>query len=264
MGDDGPTDERAATSPGEAVRAAMERLGWTQSDLAFVLGVTTATINQIVTGRRGLSHNMAKALGHALGIPAQTLAVLQAERELQQAEEPAPIVSARARILSQYPLREMVKRGWIPETNEPAVLLRGVCKFFDAPTLNDVPCLAYAARKSGDSGATPAQQAWIFRVRQIAREMPCPAFSAAKLDVVLNRLADVRGEPEGVRHVPRLMQEAGVRFVIVEDLPGSEIDGVCLWLSDKSPVIGMSLIRQNRQFLVCPKTRVRACVARRR
>ena len=48
-------------------------------------------------------------------------------------------------------------------------------------------------------------------------------------------------EPEEVRHVPRILAEAGVRFVIVEPFPGSKIDGVCLWLNDKSPVIGMSL-----------------------
>jgi HTH-type transcriptional regulator/antitoxin HigA len=34
--------------------------------------------------------------------------------------------------------------------------------------------------------------------------------------------------------------ECGVRFVVVEKLPGAKIDGVCFWLED-SPVIGMSM-----------------------
>ncbi|MFX8692489.1 hypothetical protein ABTM44_18400, partial [Acinetobacter baumannii] len=54
-------------------------------------------------------------------------------------------------------------------------------------------------------------------------------------------MAEMREAPEETRNVPRLLQEAGVRFVIVEGLPGSKIDGVCFWLDDKSPVIGMSL-----------------------
>jgi HTH-type transcriptional regulator/antitoxin HigA len=34
--------------------------------------------------------------------------------------------------------------------------------------------------------------------------------------------------------------ECGVRFIVVESLPGAKIDGVCFWLTN-SPVIGMSL-----------------------
>jgi HTH-type transcriptional regulator / antitoxin HigA len=41
--------------------------------------------------------------------------------------------------------------------------------------------------------------------------------------------------------VPRILAEAGVRFLIVETLPGAKIDGVCFWLNDKSPVIAMTL-----------------------
>ena len=45
-----------------------------------------------------------------------------------------------------------------------------------------------------------------------------------------------------VDHVPHILNKCGVRFVIVEHVPSSKIDGVCFWLNDKaSPVIGMSL-----------------------
>jgi HTH-type transcriptional regulator/antitoxin HigA len=37
------------------------------------------------------------------------------------------------------------------------------------------------------------------------------------------------------------MMECGIRFVIVESLPSSKIDGVCFWVDGRSPVIGMSL-----------------------
>lgn len=238
---DGDQSHRPATAPGDAVRAAMDKLGWSQVDLAFVLGVTTATINQIVAGKRGVSHSMAKALGSALGIRPETLVRLQAEWELQQAEGPDPIVAARARVLSQYPLRDMIKRGWIPDTGDPAVLETQVCRFFGVRYIDEVPYLAHAAKRSNLEEIPPPQLAWLFRVRQIAAEVHVPAYSAAKLQHALERLAEAREEPEGVRHVPRLMQEAGVRFVVVEALPSSDIDGVCLWLDDRSPVVGMSL-----------------------
>ncbi len=42
--------------------------------------------------------------------------------------------------------------------------------------------------------------------------------------------------------MPRLLSECGVRFVIVQALPGAKIDGVCFWIKNgTAPVIGMSL-----------------------
>jgi len=236
--DDGSRD--TAIPPGEAVKRAMERLGWSQSDLAFALGVTTATINQIVAGKRGVSHAMAKALGVALEIDPRILVTMQAEWELQQTDGPPEIVRVRSRILADYPLREMIKRGWVPETDDPSKLREKICRFFDVQDIGDIPHLPYAAR-SGRNSAPPSQRAWVSRVKQIAHEVQAPAFNAAKLEQALERLSDARSEPQGVRHVPRLLQDAGIRFIVVEDLPQSNMDGVCLWLHDKAPVIGMSL-----------------------
>ena len=95
------------------MRAAMNAKGWNQSDLAFALGTTTASINQILSDKRSISHNMAQALGAALEKPAEMFALVQAEWDVRQAERPDPAITARARILARYPLREMLKRGWI-------------------------------------------------------------------------------------------------------------------------------------------------------
>jgi HTH-type transcriptional regulator/antitoxin HigA len=219
----------------------MERLGWSQSDLGYVLGVTTATISQIIAGKRGISPAMAKALGRALGMAPQALVTMQAEWELHHADEPSPIVDARAQLLSRYPLREMVKRGWLPETDKPDELERRACRFFGIGALDESPHLAHAARRAKAGDVSGHQLAWLFRVRQIAKTMQVEPFSVAQLKHAMARLSEARGEPEGVRHVPRVMREAGVRFVVVEAFPSSEIDGVCFWLDESSPVIGMSL-----------------------
>ena len=47
--------------------------------------------------------------------------------------------------------------------------------------------------------------------------------------------------PEAAGKVPRILTESGIRFVIVEALSSSKIDGVCFWLDDFSPVIGLTL-----------------------
>jgi HTH-type transcriptional regulator/antitoxin HigA len=68
------------------------------------------------------------------------------------------------------------------------------------------------------------------------------AYSEKSLRETVPDLERLMIEPEEVRHVPRVLAGCGVRFVIVEPIPGSKIDGVCFWINDgKSPVIGLSL-----------------------
>jgi HTH-type transcriptional regulator / antitoxin HigA len=234
-------DQTTAKTPGELVREAMEAKSWNQSDLAFALGTTTAAINQILSDKRSISHNMAQALGAALDTPAETFARIQAEWDLRQAEKPDPSILSRARILGRYPLREMLKRGWIDPEHREGSLEEQVCRFFGVQSLDDVPHLNHSAKKSDYSDIPPAQLAWLFRVRQIASEMHPVAYNPAKLQEAIAAFKDMRNEPDAVRHVPQLLDEAGIRFVVVESLPGSQIDGVCFWLNPNAPVIGMSL-----------------------
>jgi len=227
-------------TPGQIVRDAMEAKGWNQSDLAFALGTTTAAINQILSDKRSISHNMAQALGAALESPPEMFARVQAEWDVRQADRPDPTIPARARILAKYPLREMLKRGWIDPEHKAGTLEQQVCRFFSVSLLDEIPHLTHSAKKTDYSDIPPAQLAWLFRVRQIASEMHPHPYSPQKLRDAVEKLKDMRDEPEAVRHVPRLMDEAGVRFVVVESLPSSQIDGVCFWLDANSPVIGLS------------------------
>lgn len=228
-------------TPGTIVREAMEQKGWSQSDLAYALGSTTAAINQILSDKRGISHNMARALGVALEQPPETFARAQAEWDVRNAEVPDASVAARARILSQYPLREMIKRGWVDPEHGQGSLEDQICRFFGVKNLDEVPHLAHSAKKTDYSAIPPSQLAWLFRVREIASEMHVPRYEKSKLQDAIAALSELRMDPASVYRVPRLLNEAGVRFVVVETLPGSKIDGVCFWLTPDAPVIGISL-----------------------
>jgi HTH-type transcriptional regulator/antitoxin HigA len=234
-------DEPEFKTPGDAVRAAMEKLEWTQPDLAYVLGTTTATVNQILNDKRAISHNMAKALAAALKMSPEKLARLQAEWDVRRADEPDPAIATRARIFERYPLREMAKRGWIDPEHPSKSIESQICDFFGVSSLDDVPYLAHSAKKTNYDHIPAPQLAWLFRVRQIAKEMHCPTFDRAKLQQAITQFSDLRIEPEAVRHVPVLLNAAGVRLVVVEALPNSRIDGVCFWLDGRNPVIGLSI-----------------------
>jgi len=230
--------------PGYYLKEEMDARDWLQRDLAFVLGVPEQAVNMILQGKRGISPDMAKALGEAFDVPAEFFANLQQAYDLAQAQTPNPAVTVRARMQSSYPVREMIKRGWIEDAD--AVMLESqLVRFFQVKNPDEIPYMPHAARKSSyeEREVPPAQLAWLFRVRQIARNVTAPAYSEKLLHKALGDLERLLVAPEEARQVPAILKECGVRFIIVERLPQADIDGVCFWLDKDSPVIGMSTRR---------------------
>jgi HTH-type transcriptional regulator / antitoxin HigA len=225
--------------PGVYIKEEMEERGWSQRDLAFILGCSEQVINPILNGKRGISPEMAKALGEAFDVPAEFFANLQQAYDLAQARTPDPGVAVRRRLQSDYPVREMIRRGWI-EQSDAAMLEIQLTRFFEKKTPDEVSYFAHTAKKTpGDM--SPAQWAWLYRVRQIARSISVPPYSEKALrDAISRDFTSMLFSPDEARNVPRILMECGIKFVLVEKLPNAKIDGVCFWL-DGVPVIGMSL-----------------------
>jgi len=54
-------------APGDFIREELETRGWTQADLAKVLGRPLQAINEIINGRKRITAETAKELAAALG-----------------------------------------------------------------------------------------------------------------------------------------------------------------------------------------------------
>jgi HTH-type transcriptional regulator/antitoxin HigA len=238
---DQPIFDNFAEPPGVYIREELDARGWSQRDLAFILGYSEQTITKVISGKSGISAEMAKALGEAFGTSASLWAGLQKEWELREARDPDPSIKARAGLQKRYPIREMISRGWLEEA-EQSVLEMQFTRFFELED-NDNVSFAAAARKTDDRHS-PEELAWLYRVRQLARDIDVPSYSVEKLRAALPRLRSLMVDAEDIRFVPEILNECGVRFVIVEKLHNCKIDGVCTWIGEQ-PVIGMT-IRHNR------------------
>lgn len=227
--------------PGFFIREELEARGWSQRDLAGVLGVPEQAVNMIASGKRGVSADMAKKLGDAFDVSPEFFLNLQRAFDLSRAPEADPGVSKRARFYTHYPIREMAKRGWIASADEAEKIESEMMRFFEVKAPDKIPHMAHAAKKTSYEEIPPAQLAWLFRVRQMAREAVVGRYSRAAAGSAITKLSALLGAPDEARHVPRILAEAGIRYVLVESLPNAKIDGVCFWLDEASPVIGMSL-----------------------
>lgn len=233
-------------TPGQLVEAILKTNGWTMRVLAVVLGCDETSINRIVNGKRPVDAQMALALGEVLGVAPERFLDLQKSYELAQARivtRPDPDRATRAHLFGGLPISEMIKRRWINADdvrNVPKVET-ALTRFFGVASLDEIEILPHAAKKTDVAGeATPAQLAWLYRVRQIASEALVPKYSEDAVSAAIPKLRSLLANPDEARHVPRILMECGIRYVIVETIGDAKIDGVCFWIDDDRPVIGMS------------------------
>ena len=147
------------------------------------LGLTDQVLNPILNGKRGISPDMAKAFGEAFDVPAEFFANLQQTYDLAQAHTPDPSVAVRRNMQTTYPIREMIKRGWL-ELSDAAMIEAQFARFFCAADSSGIPYFgSYAAKKGSyeERDIPPAQLAWLFRVRQIAQSLAAPRYSPKAL-----------------------------------------------------------------------------------
>jgi HTH-type transcriptional regulator/antitoxin HigA len=230
-----------AFPPGEYLKEELVERGWTQEELASIIGRAPIVISQIISGKRGITPETAQAIGAALGTSAMFWMNLDASYRLWRAGPAPSRIREEASVRERYPVREMLKRGWLKGSENPNVLKQQVLGFFGIKEIDEEPHLMHAARKSGyPADINGPQRAWLFRVRQIAHGTTTKPYSEKALREALTLLSQLRASPESIRRVPKILADCGVCFVVVEHVPASKIDGVCFWL-ERRPVIGVSL-----------------------
>ena len=234
-------------TPGQLIQALLDARGWTQRILAIILEVDESGLNKLIAGKRPIDAQLALHLSDVFGVSAERFLQLQKEYDLAQARivnRPDPNRADRAVLFGDLPVTEMIKRGWLdaPDIRNINAVEKSLTRFFGVDVLDEIEVLPHAAKKTNvNSPATPAQIAWLYRVRELASEMLVAKFTPESCAVAIDRLRALRSGPEEARKVARVLTECGIRFVIVESLASAKIDGVCFWINDSAPVIGMTL-----------------------
>lgn len=228
--------------PGHFLRDTLAKRGWTQMDLALIMDKPLPAINEIINGKRTITALMAIHLESALGIPAEDWLELEARYQLSKVESDDGQTARRAVAFKYAPVKDMQKRGWIPQFDSVKQLEVELCDFFRVSALDTPPPIFANARSSteGDS-FSPEQVAWCMRAAQLAELIQCKPFSSESLEAAVGELRALARTVSGSREVPSLLARAGIRFVVVEHLPRTKIDGAAFWLDRNRPVIAVSL-----------------------
>ncbi len=238
--------ENSAVHPGVFIKDELDARGWSASYLASQSGYSEKFLNRILTCRTKLSVAQAKGISKAFGVSNDLLIELTKDYNSIISKQDKSVAEQYKNLQSTYPMREMIRRGWLRETQQDFMTMQMV-RFFEVSCANELiqASSPFAAKKTDYTATSPVQLAWLFRVRQIARLVDAPLYSEDKLRETLPRLRNLMNRVDDIRYVPELLRQCGVRLVAVETLKGAKICGATCWLSDREPVIGMST-RYNR------------------
>ena len=224
--------------PISAIKFRMDQANLTPRDLVPFIG-SRAKVSEVLSGKRAITMSMARALHQHLGIAAEVL--------LQEpgANLPEALPSLE---YSRFPIRAMVKAGWIP--NEPDLADRAeelITGLIDRAGGREAAMALYRKndhRRINAKTDEYALKAWCWQVMATVRERET-GIAYAPGSVTPEFLRDV-GQlstllEDGPRRAQDFLAQHGIGFEYLPHLPRTHLDGAAFRLPDGRAVVGMTL-----------------------
>lgn len=228
--------------PSKYIKEKLEELYWKQIDLAMVLGRTTAFVSELLRDSKRITPEIAQELAVVFDTTPQYWLEIENHFRLAQTDHPDEAIGRRKKLLVEFPIAEMQKRKWIPETDDFDELETKIKEFFEITDLEEKFVFkASFKRTMNQPELNRSERAWAARAKQLAKALPVAASFADRLDTLRDRLRVLAAKSQAAREVPELLRGFGIRYVVVEPIKNAKIDGAAFWLDKDSPVIAMSI-----------------------
>lgn len=231
--------------PGQIIARELEARGWSQKDLAEIMGRPIQAVNEIVGGSKQVTPNTAHELAQVFGTSPEFWMNLETNYRLHLAEEEqgSSDIPRRSKVYSLAPVKELIKRGWIKTPDSVNELEKRVCSFLEISSTEEEPKfeVAVSRRHSVERGPVDAAQiAMLKRAKHLVASQKIGRFDRKKFRAAIPQLLDCAKDAPGIARIPKFLVDHGVHFVIVPSLPQSFLDGAT-FSPDGNPVIVLSL-----------------------
>lgn len=242
-----------AVPPGDSLVELLETIGLSQADLAERTGRPKKTINEIARGKAAITPETALQLERVLGVPSSYWNALEQNYRavLAQIEERQRL-SQHVSWLSNFPITEMIKRGWINARADKVELIEELLKFFGVASpeaWNEVwirgkEATAFRKSSTHDSTELGLTATWLRKGEISGREIKCLPFDGVRFKAVLNKVRDITSQEDinaALNFTISACATAGVAVVLVPEFPKLGICGATRWLSSDKALLQLSL-----------------------
>lgn len=229
--------------PGETLAEVLEDREITQAELAARTGVSTAYVNNIIKGKKGISAKFAMGLEYALNVPKSFWMNLLSnyDSELLELNEGQTIIEEER--VARDDLAEVVKylrqKGVIPmreKKDESILSLRKALQISNIANLkNMLPAGAF--RMPSDKSVNPyVLGAWI-RLCQIMGDSRVNAcFDISQTGKLIGEMKQImlRHNADFQNELKETMKNYGIDFIIMKNFRGAPVQGYISQKSDKT------------------------------
>jgi HTH-type transcriptional regulator / antitoxin HigA len=218
--------------PIEAIKFRMEEQGLKQIDLIPYIG-SKSKVSEVLSGKRSLTLPMIRSLHEGLGISAEVL--LQEQKRTP---------TNRELNFTQFPVKELVKRGWIKESvksYEKAV------EHFLAPLLAEYsqPILWRRKRDSSELEEKKfyALISWTAVILNTAQKIKSvPIYDKQVVNRgFLKEVARLSYFDHGPLLAKEFLLKNGIILVIEPTFPSAKIDGATMYSHAGNPIVALTL-----------------------
>ena len=231
-------------TPGDYILDYLERREWTQEDLAAIMDVSPKSVNQIIKGKQSITPEMAQLLGEAFNKTPEYWLNLEMEHQLQVKgleEERLANVGKRVRLYQQFPIQELLKKGWIKasstiqnlESNLVNILGFKQIEDFDKATRQ----VALYRKSNEEKEQHPNLQVWLQITQHLASQVDTPPYQKQKLSDLYKELHKYTYKEDGVKLFLEKLTDIGVIFMYLPHLQKTYVDGVAHKNKEEKPYI---------------------------
>jgi HTH-type transcriptional regulator/antitoxin HigA len=237
--------------PGRILRRELEAIGWSNADLAEVLGMSGKSVSQLLNDKQAITVPTARLLAQAFSSSPEFWMNLDQNYRLRLApHDPKEDETAlRAKIRARMPLAEMRKKGWIDYDASATSQVKAYRKFWDKDaddfSAYERPDLPFCARlgnqadrqgKQADRQTRDYSITWFQKARSEASRLKAKPYDRERTLALAASLPDYTVESDGPRRFLSALKACGVKFLILEHLSKTYLDGAS-FMDEKNPVI---------------------------
>lgn len=238
-----------AVHPGEILEEYLEAREMKKKDFADRTGLTEKTINQIIKGKAPVTAKTALSFEKVLDISAILWANLNANYYLFQEKQKTTIgLKKYVEWSKAFPLSQLIKRGYLPNTKNPVETIEGLLHFFgvSSPELweNKYKSIPLALRHSKAFVSSRESLLSWMRIGEIEGEKTdCSPYSDKKFKNVLQSIRSLTNEPPEIFEpaMKELCREAGIVVAFAEEFPKTHLSGMARWITQDKALIILSL-----------------------
>ena len=237
-----------AIPPGETLAEELEVRGMTQRELAARLGRPAQVVNEIINGKKAITPDTAIGLAKVLGIEAQFWINLEADYQMTLAlARDKKALADQEQWLSEYPVREMIKLGWISAGRDKASRLKALMSFFEVASIQPrvyQEAVGFRITDAAQRKVSPGALAvWLRQGEIEAQKIDTADYDEERFRDALIKIRTMTELPPEKFYpdMIALCAGAGVAFCVVPELPKIGANGVARWLTDSKALIQMNI-----------------------